>query len=862
MMLYNAVSRSVKSALILAVLAPVSAHAAENQAIERIEVTGSRIKQVDLESANPLLVISAEQIAANGFDSVFEALDSLSQNAVGNFNQQQATSTTPAASSINLRGAGPGRTLTLINGKRVAKYPFGINGTDNFVDVSNLPMAAIERIEVLTSGASAVYGSDAIGGVVNIIMKEQVDDTTINARYSDTDAGGLATSQLSMVTGWSSDKGHLTLFAEYEDREALYGHQRSKWGSDVSPNGENGGYSSFTRSIMTLNNQGQTVGVLRQLSEQQCNEPGMIWNSNYSYCYFDRASQRSLMPEQQRLAAMVRADYELNDGHRLYANASVADSSTKSELESYASSDIVFEVSGNDVLLYSPGGSATVVNGTQQFNGDFADAADGYYKINRRFTEMGPRITETDSTGVAVDGGIEGRLNERFEYDLNLGYNQQRLKQAQRGNPTDAALLAYLAAGNSIMTTLSAEDAAALDYTAITRGESSLVDFSAGISGDLLTLAHGELGFAAGVEASREWFSQDVDQGVVNDEVLGRSSDVGSNGERNQYGAYVEFALPLHDDLLLTTAGRYDRYDDVSSVAGRFTKQAALEYRPIDGLLLRGFWGETFRAPDMLQLFGNTTTLYGSYEGVESVKLLNGGNANLKEESGDNWNLGVVYDINNWHLQLDYWAMNLDDVIASPSPDFILRNEDQLPGRVERDDQGKLVQISTQAINMAKQESQGIDFAVSYLLGTNGMGELKLGAAGTYLTRWQEQIERDGAVEDYLDLELMPTWRGNASIGWQLDNYSLHTLVQYIGSHNGRNSQGVDADAPKRVDAHTEVNISGGYQYQDWRFSAGVNNVFDSEPELDPTQSRNAYYSTFLFDVVGREFYASAQYRF
>ncbi|AVV82365.1 TonB-dependent receptor plug domain-containing protein [Shewanella putrefaciens] len=180
------VARSVRFSLLTLVTASVSPFVfaadtpAINEKVERIEVTGSRIKRTDLENASPVVVVSAADIEKGGFNSVQDVLGNLSQNSGGSMTQQEVHGFTPAASAVNLRGVGAGRVLTLINGKRVPKYPFGAGGTDSFVDTANIPLGAIERIEILTTGASAIYGSDAMGGVINIILKKMWSKAPLN----------------------------------------------------------------------------------------------------------------------------------------------------------------------------------------------------------------------------------------------------------------------------------------------------------------------------------------------------------------------------------------------------------------------------------------------------------------------------------------------------------------------------------------------------------------------------------------------------------------------------------------------------------------------------------------------------------
>jgi len=164
---------------------------ANNEEIEKIAVTGSRIKRADFEGVAPVTVITAEDIANSGLSSIAEVLQASVANTGGSLNGD-SDGFTDSASSVNLRGMGANRTLVLINGRRQASFPSAAGGTSNFVDVSDIPTAAVDRVEILTGGASAIYGSDAVGGVVNIILKKQYDGAKVEAKYSDTTQGGGA----------------------------------------------------------------------------------------------------------------------------------------------------------------------------------------------------------------------------------------------------------------------------------------------------------------------------------------------------------------------------------------------------------------------------------------------------------------------------------------------------------------------------------------------------------------------------------------------------------------------------------------------------------------------------------------------
>ncbi|HEY5646702.1 MAG TPA: TonB-dependent receptor plug domain-containing protein, partial [Pseudomonadales bacterium] len=240
------------SALILSALAQSSF--AEEGVVEEIVVTGSRIKRIDAEDANPMVTLTADDIRDVGYNNFQDVLASLTQNSGGSLDQQQTFGFTPAASAVDLRGVGIGRTLTLIDGKRTPKYPISAGGTDNFSDTANIPLAAIERVEVLTTGASAIYGSDAMGGVVNIITKEGYTGVNFDGRYSDTDHGGLETGNINLMIGAGDEDWNILFLAEYETQDVLKATQRNNFndlGSDLAYGGL-GSYSSYGVSLIEI----------------------------------------------------------------------------------------------------------------------------------------------------------------------------------------------------------------------------------------------------------------------------------------------------------------------------------------------------------------------------------------------------------------------------------------------------------------------------------------------------------------------------------------------------------------------------------------------------------------------------------
>jgi outer membrane receptor protein involved in Fe transport len=202
------------------------ATAQDSTDLGKLKVTGSRIKRLDVEGPSPIVVVTRDEIEERGFSTVYEALENLTQNT-GTLQTEAFTNQfTPNAQSLSLRNLGGGRTLVLMNGRRVADYPQPYNSQSNFFNFATIPAAAIEQIEVLTGSASAVYGSDAVAGVINIILRDDITAPTLSARYGTTADGGGDSTKVSFVWGKQWDRSSMTIAAEHQAIDPIYGKDR------------------------------------------------------------------------------------------------------------------------------------------------------------------------------------------------------------------------------------------------------------------------------------------------------------------------------------------------------------------------------------------------------------------------------------------------------------------------------------------------------------------------------------------------------------------------------------------------------------------------------------------------------------
>jgi Outer membrane receptor for ferrienterochelin and colicins len=314
---------------------------AKSEQLRGVQVTGSRIRQVDLAGATPVASITSQQITDQGYANVQELFDNLSYNVGGSLAQNQSFGFTPGASGVDLRGFGVGRTLVLLDGRRLPVYPVAAGGTQNFVDLSAIPTSAVKRVDILTTGGSAIYGSDAISGVINIITKKHYNGFSGSVRVGDTEHGGYANHREQMTYGFSDDKNHIIISGEIYHNNALWANQRFYSASDVVPglpliqnySTYGASYADYVNGTITGAPNCQALlgpAGVPNLSNALYQQFGFSGN----FCGFDRAQYRQLYPKVTRNSLYSRFDHDFGWA-TLYVQGLYSDEGTEVRFEPY-----------------------------------------------------------------------------------------------------------------------------------------------------------------------------------------------------------------------------------------------------------------------------------------------------------------------------------------------------------------------------------------------------------------------------------------------------------------------------------------------------------------------------------------------
>ncbi|WP_305804725.1 TonB-dependent receptor [Stenotrophomonas sp. YIM B06876] len=700
--------------------------------LDRVSVVGSRIKRVDVEGPAPVTVITRADIDREGFQTVGDMLQSLTQQSTANFTGDLAvTGFTPNAQVVNLRGLGPGYTLTLINGRRPAQYPQPYNRDNNVVNIKAIPTAIVERIEVLSGGASAIYGSDAVAGVVNIVTRKNYDGNQLRMTAGTTEEGGGDSVNFEYTGGTTGDRWSAMYSLQYTANEPVFADQRhtfadlrnNPYGLTINP-----ALSLIAISAGGLNGHVKNQNAL--YNANACDAFGyttVTTPARGTYCgSYKQAASRSLFNKNSAWAGYVSGTFDATDSIQLFGSASAYTTDAKSS---------------GGTEFWGTSGDRFTTNSAGTANGVYYDAAlKDIIQLQRVFNpfELGGNeaaSTVYDETTYELTFGATGTLADRFDWEASANYGKYKY-EADRPRLLAKAVHDYFLGplqgynGSYQVYTLNQDRwntpitpdiyrsfATRVKNQAETT--SSTVNFN--VSGDLFELPAGPLGFAAVIEGTRQTTdlvsdyrtsqTRPLDQNTI----YNLTSSGETHGSRDRYAVGAEFRVPIFSNLSMNVAGRWDKYDDITAVDDAKTVNLGLEWRPFSNLLLRGSYATSFRAPDMQMVYAEGAASYstvldeyacrsGNFLGqttgprtiaqcnksgdvtLYSTQSLIAGNPMLKEEEGKSWGAGFVWDIvDNMSLSVDYYRIKLQDQARQLTASYLLQNEANCRLGVKRD---------------------------------------------------------------------------------------------------------------------------------------------------------------------------------
>ena len=848
----------------------------EEASVEEVVVTGSRIQRAVSDAPSPVTVISAEDLEFSGLSNVADVLRNTTYNSFGSFRERSGTSFGQIA-LVDLRGLGAGRTAVLINGRRVPGNPFTGSSA---VDVNSIPLSAVERIEILTDSASAVYGADAIGGVINFIMKDDYEGAEILIGQTSPEASGADEERAQFVFGASGDKGKVIASVEYYQRDAIFDSQRDYSAAQVngptfgdtvgvSVGGNTGFVPGFPSNPFPIGDcpTDTYVGVL--------DNPFGIPGQGCGFGYADISAQTGAI---DRISTFVDASYDVN------ADTTVYMESRYSRIESFG--------------RYAPAVGFFFVDEGQRLanqldpilTGDLAAAADtdgsgaiepgeGFFAFHR-FVGHGPRDDVTDRHEFDFVIGMEGSVGD-ISYDVfarKYFYSADEIGDTYVLN----SVIRDLAASGAydVVNPAAPSNAAAVGLSSADLFRDLKTDFTQigfSLTGSAFDLPGGSVGWAIGGEVAREDYRDQYDSYREAGNVIGSAGNSAS-GDRQRDAFFVETSLPVIDNLEINVAARYDYFSDFGS---NVASSVSVRYEPTDWVVLRASYNEGFKAPDLTNLYQSRSQSFNNVtdfircdaQGIDpvdcptfQVENFTGGNPDLQAEEAESTNIGVVFSpVEGLRFSMDYFEVDTTDRATSLSLSRLLQLASigaLPPGTAVNRGPGEgagipgaIISIDNVITNAASLNIEGYDMRLTYELDM-GFGDLYVRSEYSHMDSYTFQGAPGDPSTEFMGEGGFPEDRFNTSVRFTVDNLTANYTFNYIGEHG-------DGELQKYSD-YTTHDITVEYQtpVDGLALTIGSLNFTDEKPVLDAIGGYDDGVTGILYDLAGRRIFGSIRYTF
>lgn len=856
----------------------------EVQKLEKFEVTGSRIKRLDTETPAPVVTMTKVEIENAGFTNLGDFVQTLPFNTGATNSIVQTASFTRGATTLNPRGLGSNRFLVLVNGRRSVSYALTNSNNQSVFDFNSIPMAAVESISYLKDGASAIYGSDAVTGVMDIKLKKNFTGMSASYQIGNTLGHDTLMQLGSVMVGAQHGKTSALVVANVHMGNANYtrDYDRSK-SSDFSYLGAKGtnlnSSANYPANINLTAAQATAAGFttgsgLYVLSggKPTANPTKAMFtrvaaapNENR----YDFVNSYELIPPVDYFGVYSSVRHEITEKVHAFAEVMYNKNTT-----SYDFTPSVIQSTQN------PGTGPTGllnVPAANPYNPFGFDITNFLYRTN-----FGPsRKMDTDGTTSSVLIGLGGNINADWTWEVGasrassnvavVSRNQIRasdLQAALNGTTRQTALNPFGPSDNpDVASRLFTVSNSVYKYTAQM--------FDANLTGSFLQLPGGPIGVAVGSEARKDQIRQDPDTASY----VGSGGGTPYRGDRDTFSAYAELTFPVTKEIEIQTAARYENYSDFGNttkpkIGGKYK----LPQNKYADVIVRGSFSQSFKAPDMGRLFTAATTGFSStlrqdpkrpQDPPTQMKIVTSGNPALQPEEADTIYGGIVIDvkkIKGLSIAVDYFEFNIDNVISSPSDATLLAREDQFPGAVVRDNTqgnpGPIQYLRRVPFNVAKQWYTGYDFEVKYDVKNTRFGDFLYQANAT-LTRSIKSnsgiLDANGNLPaDFQNIGLWnnPKWMGTAAVYWNYKKYGATLFGRYFGYYY--NDYYTAAGWPER--AVITCNASASYRgIYDIKFTVGVNNVFDKQPPANGYETSGFDQNTYGNLSMGRFVYLRLQ---
>ena len=807
--------------------------------LEAITVTGSRIKSDELLTPAPVIVLTRDEIKVRGLASIGDVLQTLTvqSNAINT----QANNGGDGSTRISLRGLGAHRTLVLLNGRRFVP---GGTGANSSVDLNAIPASAVERVEVLKDGASAVYGSDAIGGVVNVITRSGTEGLEFEFYQGTSGEGDGETLDISVTAGLKSENGSVLFSAGYHSQGPVWTGDRSFSTEDKSYDWQknDGTYAASGSSATPEGHINDLTGdpgneawqaVVSAAGEGDADyhrDPNRGWrpfnwagnSSDGSGDLYNYQPENYLYTPQTRYTTFLGGSYEFAPEAKSFFEVSYTNRQSDQKL------------APTPLFTLSEGLSISSTNVYNEFGREF-------YDVRRRFVEAGNRNYIQDINTYRIVLGLEYPLMG-FNTDLSYTYGRSEGTNINEGRFIRSNLAHALGPAEECAAiadcvpldllhgagTITQEMLDYIQYTGIATGYTKQKILQWNLNGTIAELPAGPLGVAAGVSSRWEAGAYLPDP-VTNSGNTTGSKQESTEGAYSVRALYGEASVPLYraeaTGMDLTAAGRAFDYDSFGS---GFTYEAGARCELPRGLTLRATISNAFRAPGISEMFlgqsdafplvsdpcsvvdeaGSTRSLTAEQQrncaaaGVPAdfqdsraqLRAKVGGSTDLEPETAAMITAGLVYQpeyAENLDIAISYYTNKIEDVIGALPAGLILSNcySQETPSycdQIVRDPNTKLITtIFSQGANVGETETSGLDIELDYRVGTP-LGILTTRTESNLLFKYEQLVPAPGGLElvkgtGYYDLGVFPRWRHALTAGLSQPRVSFGLNLKYVG---------------------------------------------------------------------------------
>jgi iron complex outermembrane receptor protein len=837
------------AAAALAVLTTVTAPAA---ALERVEITGSAIRRTDSEGPTPLQVVTRKDIERSGATSLNELVRTLPGFDIFDAGEQGSNSPSGSgAAFVSLRGLDETNVLVLLNGRRLPINALQDgSGAGAAVDINMIPIAAVERIEVLKEGASAIYGADAVAGVVNIITRKNYHGAEISVGYGVSSRGDAREKTASLAAGHGNldeDKFNVLFGLNVFKRDPLYRSDRADSSSaDLRSQGGKDGRSSFSPYGNIYD---YAADDYSGTSYRPC--PPADFNQR---CRFDfNRSVLTAYNGADRIGTLLHAT--LQPSTDLQAHASLTYSRARDLLQSQPVVDFF---------------SVPIIDPAQKIYEDPNNP--GTLTIAGRFMQGGPRTTERTSSLLNLSTGLDGSAGD-IDWKIDFSHGLSKVTNRDSNFYDATRWLAATSSGQIDPTVLTNDPVLveSLKVSPVRTGRSTLSSLNGQLSGPLTTLPAGELRYATGVSIWHEGLTDTPDLLSQRDQVVGSIKQSAVDASRTAQALYGELAIPVSTDIELQAALRHDHYPSASATSPKL----AGKFRLDPALALRASYARSFRAPTLKQMYGGAeqgsvtitdATLCRQLGATPPCSIdafaTSGSNPDLKPEHGSTASIGAVFDVTRQvNISLDYWQIRKTDGISTQTVAEAISS-----GHFSRD--GARLIVDTNLQNIARQETAGLDVDGRLRLPAGDLGHLTL----RNMLTWYQYVRRtatdgSGLLADYNGTYRYPHWRNTFTVVLENGDWSWQAALRSVAGFWDQDTPTPIQSGTRRVAPHEEVDLQMQYGGRSgWTFTGGIKNLLDRMPPFSQTNASDNQYTQLgfaeLYTNRGRFFYLSGRYSF